>query len=160
MDFAALFPGDWNHVLFQTYHEFNYRGYSRAGANQSWYYEADAGENMNGFNYYATYVLGYQMPNSPVLDMVALMAEADLYLYETDGREKWGDDRIRWTFSSIWNFTVSKHFGITVLAQLRTMRNFTQPGWKDLYYQNRTINTDDPIRLEFYRVAGVFTYRF
>jgi hypothetical protein len=48
-DLAALFPGDWRHVVFRSYHELNYRGYSRAAAGDSWVFENDDGENRNCF---------------------------------------------------------------------------------------------------------------
>jgi len=157
-DLAALFPGDWNHVVARSYHEINYRGYSRAKQGESWYYESDDGENCNGFNYYGNLLVGYQMPL--FFNMAALLAEADLYLYDTPDREKWGDDLIRWTFSGIFAFTITKQFDITLIAQFRTRRNFLESNWQDLYYRYRTIDDSNPIRLEFYRVAAALTYKF
>ena len=162
MDLAALVPGDWNHVLFRTYHEINYKGYSRAKNDQSWYFEDDFGENCNGFNYRGNLLLGYQMPKSPVFNLIALQAEGELFLYDNilPGRDKWGDEKIRWTFSAIYNFSITKQFNITLIGQLRTMRNYTEQDWKDLYYRNRTIDKSSPLRLEPYRVAAALTYKF
>ena len=157
-DLAAIFPGEWNHVVTRSYHEINYRGYTRAKKGQSWFYEGDDGENMNGFNYYGNFLIGYQMPI--FLNLAGFLAEMDLYLYDTPYRSDWGGDLIRWTFSGILSFEVTKQFGIAVLAQFRTQRNFTQSDWKDLYYQDRTIDTSNPLSLEFYRVAAALTYRF
>jgi len=50
-DFEAIFPGEWNHVVVQSYHELSYHGNTKAKAGEAWYYEADDGENMNGLNY-------------------------------------------------------------------------------------------------------------
>ena len=61
-DIAAVFPGNWNHIILRTYHEINYKAYSRAKQDESWYYEDDEGENCNGLNYYWNVLLGYQMP--------------------------------------------------------------------------------------------------
>jgi len=159
-DLAAVIPGDWNHVVARTYHEINYRGYTAAAKGESWYYENDngrQGENCNGFNYYGNFLLGYQMPI--FLNMAALLAEADLYLYDTPDRSKWGDDLIRWTFSFVLSFSVTKKFDIALLTQFWTRRNFLEPNWKDLYYRNRTLNSSNPIHLEFFRVAAALTYR-
>jgi len=159
-DLAAVFPGDWNHVVIRNYHEINYRGYTRAAKGESWYYENDGGyqgENCNGFNYYGNLLLGYQMPI--FLNMVALLAEADLYLYDMPGRSKWGDDIIRWTYSLILNFTVTKNLDIAVLTQFWTLRNFLEENWNDLYYRNRTIDKSNPYHLEFYRVGIAMIYR-
>jgi len=157
-DLAALYPGDWHHVVARSYHEINYRGYTRAKAGESWYYENDDGENCNGFNYYGNLLIGYQMPI--FFNMAALLAEADLYLYDTPGRDTWGDERIRWTFSAIFGFTITKQFDITLITQFRTRRNFQESNWEDLYYRNRTIDSSKPLHLEFYRVAAALTYKF
>jgi hypothetical protein len=157
-DLAALYPGDWNHIVAQTSHEINYRGYSRAKKGESWYYEGDYGENINGFNYYGNLIIGYQMPL--FINTAALMAEADLYLYNTPNRSRWGDDKIRWTFSAITNFAISEKFEITLAAQFITMRNYLNPDWEDMYYRDRNIDSSRPLHLEFDRVAAVLTYRF
>jgi hypothetical protein len=157
-DLAALFPGEWNHVIVRTYHEINYHANTRANNRQSWYFENDDGENLNGFNYYGNFLIGYQMPL--VLNMVALLAEMDLYLYDTPGRTKWGDDMIRWTFSGILNFGITEQLSLTLIAQFETKRNFLESNWEDLHYSFRTLNTSNPQRIEFYRVAAAITYRF
>ena len=157
-DLAAFVPGDWNHVVFRTYHEFNYKGYSRANAYDSWIYENDSGENINGFNYYGNFLLGYQMPL--FFNMIALLAEVDVYLYDTPNRTGWGDELGRWTFSNVLSFSITENFGVSLVTQLRTQRNFTQSNWKDLYYRNRTIDSSNPLMLEFYRVAAMLNYTF
>ncbi|MCL2806303.1 MAG: hypothetical protein FWD26_10230 [Treponema sp.] len=162
-DLAAVFPGDWNSVVFLTYHEINYHGNTAAKAGQGWYYEDDDGENCNGFNYYGNFLIGYQMPI--FLDLVAFLVEMELYLYDTPGRSVWGDDRIRWTFSNILHFSITEQFGIAIITQLRTRRNFINYDERDknapvVHYQNRILNTLNPQRLEFYRVAAAISYRF
>ena len=157
-DLAAIIPGDWNHVVFRSYHEINYKGYTRAKANDSWYFENDDGENCNGFNYYGNFLLGYRMPI--FFNLIGILAEMDLYLYDTADRENWGDDLVRWTFSGILGFEIAKKFSITVITQLRTRRNYTDPDWEDKYYQNRTLDTQDKFHLKFYRVAVAFGYKF
>jgi hypothetical protein len=163
MDMAALIPGDWNHVVMRTYHEINHKGYSRAVNGESWYYQHDAGENRNGFNYYGNLQLGYQMPL--ILNMVALQAEADLYLTGPDNRDQWGDDKVRWTFSGILNFGITDNFSAMVITQFRTRRNFVEGKESEsealnaIHYQYRNLDASDPIRLAFYRVALGLTYK-
>ncbi|MDR0321454.1 MAG: hypothetical protein LBI28_08105 [Treponema sp.] len=157
-DLAAIYPGDWNHIVARSYHEINYKGYSRAKEHEAWYYENDSGENCNGFNYYGNFLIGYQMPI--FLSLVGLLAEMELRLYDTPNRELWGDDLIRWCFSAILSFTITEQFGITLITQFITCRNFEQSNWKDLYYRDRTVDTSNPVHLEFYRVAAALTYRF
>ncbi|GMO54487.1 MAG: hypothetical protein Pg6C_20550 [Treponemataceae bacterium] len=169
-DLAAVVPGDWNHVVFQTRQEFNYRAYTRAKAEESWLYEADDAENINGWNYYGVYVLGYQMPASPVLDMVALMAEMDLRLNDTQGRNGWGEHVPRLTLSSIFSFTITERFGAAFIIQLKTDRNFTNyprmprdlgddEDEDTLYYRDRKLDTENPVSLNFYRIAAILTVK-
>ena len=155
-DLAALYPGDWHHVVARSYHEINYRGYTRAKAHESWYYEDDDGENCNGYNYYGNLLIGYQMPI--FLNMAALLAEADMYLYDTPDRELWRDDKIRWTFSGIFSFAITEQWGIALITQFRTRKTYAGD-WQDLYYRNRTIDSLSPVHLEFYRVATAVTYK-
>ena len=157
-DLAALYPGDWHHLVARTYHEINYKGYTRAAAGESWYFENDDGENCNGFNYYGNFLIGYQMP--VFLNMIAFLTEMDLYLYDTPGRSKWGDDRIRWTFSAILGFTITEQIGLSLGAQFRTRRNYEESNRQGLYYRNLTVNNSSPFHLEFYRIAAAMTYKF
>jgi len=157
-DLAAIFPGDWNHIVARSYHEINYKGYSRAKENEAWYFETNEGENCNGFNYYGNFLIGYQMP--VFLNLAGFFTEMDLYLYNIPNWKSWGDDLVRWTFSGVLNFSIIEKFGIMLIAQLRTRRNFEQSNWQDLYYRNRILNNSNPLRLEFYRVATILTYKF
>ncbi|QQO07580.1 hypothetical protein [Breznakiella homolactica] len=157
-DLAALVPGDWNHVLFQTFHEINYREYTAASATDSWYFENDDGENRNGFNYYANVMLGYRMP--VFLNMAALMAEVDMYLYDTPGRELWGDDLGRWVFSGLLNFKITDRLSAAAIVQFRTRRNFTTETREYEFYQDRRLVTSGAKqRLEFYQVAFRLTFK-
>ncbi len=150
-DAAALAPGDWHHVVFQTYHAARYRALTSAGSDESWLYEADAGENRNGWNYYGNYFLGYRMPLR--IDLVGVLVEEDLYLYGTDGGSRWGDDLSRWTFGPVVDCAVSDRLSASVLAQWHTMRNFTAETENLDFYQDRDMEGGDGRRLEFYRVA-------
>jgi len=158
-DLAAFFPGEWNHLIFRTLHEISYAGYSRAGTGDFWFFQNDSGENRNGFSYRGNLLIGYRMPL--FLDMVALQAEAELFLQGPPGRERWGDDRLRWTFSGALNFVVTERFEVTLITQFRTMRNFVEDDWRDRHFTKRTLDTSGrPQRLEFYRIVASMTYRF
>jgi hypothetical protein len=155
-DFAAIFPGDWRHVVLSAYNECMYAGYSGAAKNDSWFFEGDSGENRNGWNYYGCFIAGYQMPL--FLDAAALMAEIKSYLYDTPHRERWGDDLPRWTFSAVFNFKVAEKISARLIAQCRTERNFTAATAENEFYQDRRIETPAQ-RLEFYRAAAIMTFR-
>ncbi|MDR0454009.1 MAG: hypothetical protein LBH05_04265 [Deferribacteraceae bacterium] len=157
-DLSALYPGDWHHVVFRSYHELNYKGYTRAAKGESWFFENDDGENCNGFNYYGNMLVGFQMP--VFFNLAAILAEADLYLYDTPQRDKWGDNKIRWTFSGIFGFYAGKMIDLKLIAQCVTQRNYQESNWQDLYYRNRNIDKSNPLRLEFYRIVAALTYKF
>jgi len=157
-DLAAFFPGEWNSVVFRSFHGISYSAYSRAKNGQAWFIDNDEGENRNGSSYNGNFLLGYRMPI--FLNMVALLAEADLFLNVMDGGAAFGDDLARWTFSGILGFKVSERLGVTLLTQLRTHRNFTNGNWQDLHFSRRTLDTSNRLRLEFYRVVAVLDYKF
>ena len=157
-DLAALIPGDWNHIVARTYHEINYLGYTAAGSGESWYFEVQDGENVNGFNYYGNLLIGYQMPI--ILDMVGILTEAELFLYDTPGRSNWGDDKIRWKFGLVGNVTYNENISSALIVQFHTVRNYLESDWKDLYYRNRTLNNSKPVKFAFYRCVLIASYKF
>jgi hypothetical protein len=160
MDIGAVIPGDWNHVLFQSKHEINYRYYSAADADDAWYREADRGENVNGLNYYGNITLGYQMPL--FLKMVAFQIEFDKYLNYGlgDARKVWGDDLIRLTYGPVlqFNFKGFESFNAVIATQFRSMR-YTATGDRyydlDNYYRYRTFKEN---KFEFYRAAFILSF--
>lgn len=156
-DLAAFFPGRWNHVIARTYHEIRRGGYSRARDGQAWFFENDDGENRNGFSYRGNLLVGYRMPLA--LNMIALQAEAQTFLTRLPGGERWGDGMARWTFSALLNFALADRLDVALIAQLRTRRNYLEPGWSDLHFTYRALDRSQPRRVEFHRVALALTYR-
>ena len=162
-DFAALFPGEWNHVVLQSSHEFEYSGYTNAKKFESWWMEHDGGENVNGWTYSGNIFVGYQMPI--FLDTIGILTEMDINLYVTPYRSDWGDDITFWKFALLSHFTVTERFGAALLVQFRTVRNFDNykkelykdPVPDDVYYQIRDFKGSS--RLEFYRVAAILSYK-
>ncbi|MDR0450304.1 MAG: hypothetical protein LBH26_03470, partial [Treponema sp.] len=152
--------GDWNHLVFRTYHEIHYQGYTKATHGESWIFEAVIDENRNGLNYYGSYLLGYRMPL--VLNTAGFLAEMDRYLHNSPQGGYWGDELGRWIFSLLFNFTVTGDLDAALIVQTRTMRNY-QDGDRansaHYYYQYRELDTDRPLRLDFYRAAAIFTYK-
>ncbi len=152
-DFAAVRPGEWNHVVFRSYHSLWYRAFTAAGDDESWQFENDVGEERNGWNYYANYLLGYRMPLK--LSMVGVLVEQELNLYDTPGRKAWGDDISRFTFGLMAQYDVTKTVSLNALVQVRTKRNFLGTTGDYEFYQLRQIDSDDPRSLEFYRAAMI-----
>lgn len=150
-DYAALKSGEWNHIIFKTYHGVQYRALTSADSEDSWLYEADSGQNRNGWNYYGYYLLGYQMPI--FLNTVGILVESDLYLYDTEDRKLWGDDLIRWTFGPLFNFTVTKKLSAALLLQMRSRVRYTSDTEDYEFYQDNRVTDDDKYYVKFYRAA-------
>jgi len=160
-DAAALWPGDWHHIVFQSYSGVTYTGYSGADNGDTYFLLADFGENRNGFNYYNSIVLGYQMPKKPFkVNMAALMAEVDQYLTTLDGGAAWGDGLPRWTFSAVGNFEFTDTLSLALICQCRTLRNYANGSEEGntRYFRYRELE-DDRFVFDFYRVAAIFTVK-
>ena len=168
-DMAAIFPGDWNHVVFQTRQEFRYAAYTGASAGESWIFREFYKENINGWNYFASYVLGYQMPQSPVLNMIGIMAELEKNLYNLPGESYWGGNLGRWVFSGLFNFAIHPRFSTTLVFQMHTHRNYGGTDFEnDYYYQDLAVKNNpgqnllifgDQRRLLFYRIALMLNFK-
>ena len=156
-DLAVFIPGDWTHVVARTYHEINYMGYTAADPGESWYYENDNGENINGFCYYGNLFVGHQLPI--ILNTVGLLAEAELRLYNTPNRRFWGDELPHWTFSILGNFSVTKKINAVLITQFRTVRNYKGLNWENQYYRNRSIDRGKPLHFAFYQTVLALSYR-
>jgi len=149
---------------FPTRQEFRYAAYTRAGTGDAWVFENDDRENQNGWKYYACYVLGYQMPKSPVLDTIAFMAELNKSLYNTPGGDYWGEDLGYWIFSGLFNFTINPRFNTALVIQMHTRRNHGTRNYNitnlDYYYQDLPIEKEGgQRRLLFYRAAVIMNYK-
>ncbi len=156
-DLAAAYPGEWNHVVFRSYQSVWYRALTAAKGDASWQYENDVGEERNGWNYYANYLLGYRMPLR--FRLAGLLLEQEMNLYRSRGREAWGDDLSRFTLGLMGEYELESDLTITAFVQIRTKRNYVD-GTGDIdYYRLRKIDRDDPRSFEFYRVAAVVAWK-
>jgi hypothetical protein len=157
-DLGAVIPGDWTHVLFRTRQEFRYAAYTRAGPGESWVDENDEGENQNGWVYYASYVLGYKMPQSLAPATAAFMAELEKPLYNTPGGDYWGENLGRWTFSGLLDFTITPRLGAVLAVQMQTRINHSFDN-NSYYYRDLELRKEGQRRLHFYRAAAIITYK-
>ncbi len=156
-DLAAVVPGEWAHVVALIRPKLQYAFFSGAGRGDAWWWEADEGENFNGFMFLGTYFLGYQMPL--VLDTVGLLVETEQnlgYVKELSpvSDNGWGSDYVQITLSPVFNFMLSESSSLAVLFQLRRERLYDEPSIFANYYENRSaIGT----YWDFYRIAFSYT---
>jgi len=156
-DLGAIIPTDWTHVIARIDQYFLYRGIIDADLFASWVFQNDDGTNRNGWTYFGSYVLGYQMPLP--LKLIAFQIETKKTLFRgvRAGLDKsdWGEDRFSVVFGPILNFQVTDMFTITLLAQLKTVHTYNSSD-DTLFYQYRTINKSIADKVKFKRVAVIF----
>jgi len=155
-DLGAVIPSDWTHIVFRIDEYFMYKGVSATGPYDSWIFQNDAGENRNGWTYYGTYVLGYQMP-LPV-NLIAFRVETEKTFFKLpSGIDKaaWGENRYTVTFTPIVSFKAAEALTIMLLAQWKTVHNYSASDL-ELFYQNRKIDKNKADKIIFKRVGIIF----
>lgn len=75
-DLAAIFPGEWNHVITVFSPLWTYSTLTGADRDSAWSFEADGGTNYRGWKFKTTAVLGYQPPFE-ALTIVGILYEGD-----------------------------------------------------------------------------------
>lgn len=159
-DLGAVIPGDWTHVLMASTSKIGYKHYTGADADQPWQWQADAGENFNGFSYFGTYVLGYQLPYK--VDTVAILVETEQMLFENKDRSTivsggWGSDFVKVTFGPLVNINLSEDSNIVILIQFTREKDYTDATVFNNYFINR-VYEDSYIDLQ--RIAFSYTKKF
>ena len=158
IDTGAVIPGDWTHIILRTYHEFYHKALTCAGDDQSWLWEADGGDNRNGYHYYIQNVIGYKIPSK--LSFIGFMMEAERSYYKEDIFPRNGENLWQYIISGIVNFSINEKIELSVLTQIRTINNYTpETGGYD-YYRQRIIDSGKPRKWEFYRVIASADYKF
>lgn len=115
-DLAAIFPGDWNHIVIKIENLLNYQNYTKARGNEQWYFRADDGINQNSFGYYFSGFLGYQMPI--FLDMAGIQFESSFPLYNPQSGESLYDREPEIFCSLVTEFKINNHFNLMLINQL------------------------------------------
>lgn len=115
-DLAAIFPGDWNHVVMKFDNVINYQNYTKAGGAEQWYFKADDGINQNSFGNYFSGFLGYQMPI--FFNMAGIQFESSLPFYNPQSGESLADREPKMFWSLVTKFAIGKRFSIMAITQL------------------------------------------
>ena len=155
-DLGAVIPHDWSHVIFKTDQYALYKAMSGVNSETSWLYQADYGENRNGWRYMSSYVIGYKMPL--FLDLIAMKIDVEKKLFASPkglDNKVWGENLFLTTFGPIINFNIKKDYNIMLLAQW-----YTYPVYKNevegSFYQTKIIDTVKKTQVKFYQVGIVF----
>jgi hypothetical protein len=117
-DLAALYPGDWNHVMMRVYNEVLYQAYTNVRGDELWYWQNDDGMNQNVFKYSFSVMVGYAMPI--FLDLIGfqLSGSRPFYNPETgDGVAVAGAAGFDFTLAALLRFKISEQWSIMAITQ-------------------------------------------
>ena len=164
-DTAVLMSGDttWKHVIILSSHKLLFRYFSAAEEDDPWSFQGSEGDNYNGFTYSTTTVVAYQMPI--VLEMAGVLVETEANMFDNSTRSimsdgGWGSDFIQVRFGGIFNFKISENQGLAILPQFITRPHYTDDTVDESYFANRVIDTDNPVYIDFDRIALSYSYNF
>jgi len=115
-DFAAIFPGDWNHIVMQLYNEVQYFAYTKAHGDDFWYYLDDDGMNRNSFCYRFKSFIGYAMPI--FIDLVGFQFSGTLPFYNIETGDNVRDIGYSLTNAFLVNFKINKQFSIMTITRI------------------------------------------
>lgn len=124
-DVAALWPGDWHHIVTVATYEVQYVTLTNT---TSTCWEWQTSKNFaNGLQFYQSYVLGYQMPT--IVSIVGIRAElAGHYTASDYGKyaETYDGDFMTVDVSPLMQLKFSKHDSMYIMGNFETRRSFAQ----------------------------------
>ena len=161
-DIGALIPGEWTHVIMAATGKAEYKYFSAAGVGDAWQYEADAGENFNGFSFMGTYFLGYQLPYK--FNTVGFLLETEQMLGSNselsimdDNNTGWGSDFTQVTFGPLANIQLTDDSSLVILVQFRKEKLFTTNTIDENYFRDRDYFG---YYIDFRRIAFSYSQQF
>ncbi|MEY2988435.1 MAG: hypothetical protein RJB13_1956 [Pseudomonadota bacterium] len=152
-DWAAIQPGEWNHIVAFSSASFEYRNFTGAKNDQvAWEFENDQGANLNGWRRLENYLVGYQMPLD--FSLIGILATTEqLITHKNDStmaNSGWGSDFKIWNFGPMGIYNLSESSRIINLIQWRTEQGYTDETVANRYFRNRVYNR--PVT-RLYRIA-------
>ena len=159
-DLGAVVPGEWTHVLLSVSSKLTYKHYTGADTDEPWQFQADAGENFNGFSYFGTYILGYKLPYK--VDTAAFLVETEQMLFNNrnlstmDSIGGWGSDFIKVTFGPLVNINLTESSSIVILIQFSREKSNTDDTIFNNFFLNRDYNGS---YIDLQRIAFSYTMR-
>jgi len=125
-DFAAIFPGDWNHFVTMETYKINFEGIT-GDYDGAWMYQG-SGEYFSLPNWYTSFVIGYQTPALPVLNTIAINTELSSY-FNTDSLSDYYDDWdpsfVEISISPLTILNLSPNDTLIVLVHFSSRRSFS-----------------------------------
>ncbi|MCR4712870.1 MAG: hypothetical protein K5751_00655 [Treponemataceae bacterium] len=156
-DLAAVLPGDWNHVVTQSSYRVMYTNSTSAESKELWGWQG-SGELVDGWEFYSSIVLGYQMPL--VIQMAGIQFEFSGY-YDPDGIKPeyraFKNDFTTVQINPLAIFQFNEHHSLTLMLNFCTRRAFDRAPGENETKVNLNYTSAEWI---FRRIAFRYTYNF
>ena len=124
-DVAALWPGEWHHIVTVATYEVDYITLTNT---TSPIWEWQASKNFaNGLQFYQSYVLGYQMPT--MVSIVGIRAELTGHYNSSDYgsyADNFDGSYITKDISPLMQLTFSKKDSLYIMANFESRRSFAE----------------------------------
>ncbi|MDZ7794799.1 MAG: hypothetical protein U5P10_14255 [Spirochaetia bacterium] len=163
-DFGLLVPGDWTHIVTVYRAGLQYEAFTAANADEPWMWQADNGENFNGWNWKQTGVLGYQMPALRHIDTTGLLIETEQRITKRDESTMdaggWGSDFMKVYVSPFVVVQINPSHALTLQLQFARGRDYTEETIGNAHFSYRKVDTDSPVYWYFRRAALSYRYEY
>jgi len=180
-DVAAVLPENlkrWTHIVMVVKPEFKYKALLTVNDSQPFLWEADEGENLNGFIFKSSFFLGYQIPvieddtgeNKTFIRMkhkrfkitTGFLTSIDPlslthYNDSTMANKGWGSDFCYVEFGPIMGFELPNNFYVNLFLFWKNEKIWSKDTVGNLFYQDRKY---EDWAVYFRRFAFVFGWNF
>ena len=168
----------WTHIIFLSSALFKYKALASINENEPFYYENDIGENLNGWEFNSTFILGYKIPvieddigengrflkfnnDNFAITMVMMVTIEQLRLTHnsdsTISNKGWGSDFVNVRFGPVINFDLPRNFFTLIQFQFANDKRYTEDTFGNKFYQDRVY---EDYFLYFRRIGMMFGWRF
>ena len=158
-DYAAIVPGNKNHIISRLVNTFEYKAYTGASQDEAWLFKCDNGSNMNGWKYSGNFFIGYQLPFYPVIP--GAFIQVDQTFYHGEAGYEAGFENFKYnTFGPIISAKFSDMLYLTVECDFKCVPNYTDETKDYEYFRDWVIDTGNPVRVKFSSARVMLMLRF
>ncbi len=163
-DLGAVLPGNWTHVVIAVNPKIEYAGLIAPGVgiDTAWLKEADKGMNFNGWKYWGTYFIGYQLPAVALLNTIGFLVESEQYIDSHNVNRSpmsngWGSDFVKWNFSPMIQLELSLKDTLTLLFQFTRDIDYSDTTIANRYFEYRKAEGS---YTSFKRIVFAYKHKF
>ncbi|MDC7218828.1 MAG: hypothetical protein PQJ59_02745 [Spirochaetales bacterium] len=163
-DLAEALPEatEWHHVVLSSTARFEYQAFSGANKDEPWQYQADEGENFNGWLFKSSHVLGYMIPRDKI-NFAGIMLETerrlgDISRSSTISSGGWGSDFTEIDAGPLLNWQIDDESSLVFLLQWKNAVQYDDDSVFYNYFMNRESTGDS--YWYFNRIALSYTKKF